>query len=890
MITLGTLSIKDENCIVQCRSKIRSLSIDLDFSSIEATRISTITSEICWLLLKNQQYLSIDVSLETTQNEINLALLFKGEPSDIDLGLYQSVFDELLFESDKQDEFNIRALKTIHHSSSLNLCDEFIEMTRRKLSKLSREELMVELQVAIEQAKSANQAKSDFLANMSHEIRTPMNAIIGMSYLALKGDLASKQRNYIEKVHRSGESLLGIINDILDFSKIEAGKLDVESVDFRLEDVFDDLANLVGLKAEEKGLELLFDIPIGLPTFLVGDPLRLGQVLVNLGNNAVKFTGSGGEITVKVIVIKETEDAVLLKFSVCDSGIGMTTEQQQKLFKSFSQADTSTSRKYGGTGLGLIISKKLSKLMGGEIWVESEAGKGSSFYFTTKFIKQTGQYSSTSIKAENLDPVKVLIVDDNASAREILTSIVESLKLQVVSCESGEKALSLIRGSCSSNPYQLVFMDWKMPNMNGVQTCRAIQEDPTITEKPAIIMVTAYGRDDVIEGMADLDISGFLTKPITASILLDAVLMAMGKDIVISTRKDSSNIQVSSFIEKIAGARILLVEDNELNQELATELLEGNGLIVELAKNGLEALEKLELTDFDGVLMDLQMPIMDGFEATHRIRQQEKYKDLVVIAMTANAMAGDKEKVLAGGMNDHIAKPINVNDMFATIAKWISPKKPQKPVNYLPKIVSEKFISLPNVAEINIDIGLKSTNGDRKLYHKLLIKFYESNTDFSASLMQALKSDDKQAPKRLAHTLKGMAGTIGAKDVEKTAGALELACEHSTSASDIRVLEDAINIALVPVLQGLSELTFENLPVKTSEKALDLILATEILQRLRALVEEDDAEATFVIEELNDLAGITKYSGLLKKLTKAVDSYDFDEALELLVKLEKSVI
>ena len=663
-----------------------------------------------------------------------------------------------------------------------------------------------ELARAKQKAEDATEMKSMFLANMSHEIRTPMNAIIGLSHLALKTPMTTKQRDYISKVHMAGTSLLSVVNDILDFSKIEAGKLDIESTDFQLDEVINSVTTLTAQKAHDKGLEFLAHLSPAIPECLRGDPLRLSQILTNLVNNAVKFT-EHGEIRLKVELLEQTADKVQLKFSVSDTGIGMTPEQSVKLFQPFTQADMSTTRKHGGTGLGLSISRRLVELMDGTIWVESEPGVGSRFFFTVR-LELGAARASRKIVPEQLARLRVLVVDDNTAAREILSEALGALTPQVEAVGSGAEALARLEKQDKTSPYDLVFMDWRMPEMDGLQATRRIRQEANLQKQPAIVMVTAFGRDEVREEAEKIGIEGFLVKPVTKSMLVDTL-------VTIFAPKTDEIVEQGAALESnptlFQGVRILLAEDNEINQQIAVELLESVGAQVTVAHNGREVVElyRKNPAAFDLVLMDLQMPEMDGLDATALLRAETSAAKLPIIAMTANATVEERQRCLAGGMDDHVAKPIDPERLFAAIKRWYQP--PSVPPPAVASAVAAENVSvaeagLPETLDgIDLPSALRRVAGNQKLLRRLLVKFGESQTHAVAELRSALAAGDSAKAYRIAHTLKGVSGNIGAVQLEKIAASVDSALSEGSSSEAEKTLP-ALQVELDRVLAAIASL------------------------------------------------------------------------------------
>ena len=752
----------------------------------------------------------------------------------------------------------------------------------------------------------ANKAKSEFLANMSHEIRTPMNAVIGMAYLALKTPLTPKQETYVNKIYSAANTLLGIINDILDFSKIEAGQLDMDRTDFKLDDILDNIASLISQKADEKGLEILFGVDSNVPQHLLGDPLRLGQVLTNLLNNAVKFTEKG-EIIISCTLDAALGDRVRLRFMVKDTGIGMTPEQQSRLFTAFTQADGSITRRFGGTGLGLTITKRLLELMDGSISVLSEEGKGTTITFTATFDLPESEEGEGARRG---DMARILVVDDNEPARRMMQNILASMHFRADCAESSTEAFAMLWQEDGSDPYRIVLMDWRMPVMDGIEATWRLRTELNLTNVPPVFITTALGRSEVLQQAEKAGAVGVIYKPINKSALFDTLMEALHGRVPTASRADApASVAVKTQREQISfpGASILLVEDNPINQQVAAELLESAQGRVTIVNNGKEALEAVAASSstppFDLVLMDLQMPEMDGYEAATRMRADHSLDSMPIVAMTAHAMVDERQRCLAVGMNDHISKPIEVDKFYVTLARWLHSDKvssgaPAQDTRKLKEETrDEPALAVPHASVTEGELflpgfetekALARLGNNERLYIKLLKQFlqYYANTD--TQFYDAFVRGDYVEAQRIAHTLKGLAASIGASALASEAAFLEA----SFSAGDNEATQALAKTCFTTLAQVQAVLAqafaaekSDDAPGLSSSAGLSEEQAArrdELFKGLEDLLKDDDAEAAaYLGDRLDEFRTLLPQENL-SSLQNLVARFEFEEALEYL--------
>jgi len=872
------------------------------------------------------------------------------------LGYYQVIYSPYYNEKGQISHVGVVS----HDITEQKRIEEELQKSKELLEELVRQRT-AELEAAKEKAEAATRSKSEFLANMSHEIRTPMNAIMGFSDLTLKSDLPKKQKDYVSKIRSSAHILLGIIDDILDYSKIEAGKMDLESVSFNLYEIMDNLSDMFSGRVSGKGVELVIFIDKDVPTSLMGDPLRLGQVLINLVSNALKFTEKG-EIVIKVRsevrgqgseavpLTSNLEPRTPLTFSVRDTGIGIAPEHLNKLFTSFTQADGSTTRQYGGTGLGLTISKRLVEMMGGKIWIESSPGKGSTFYFTAKFLQaQPAECDEKLELPPELLGMKTLIVDDSAVFREFMKEILEHLGLNVSAAGSGAQALAKLRDAQKNDPFRLIFMDWKMPGMDGFETLKAIADagfrppqsqirslqaaaGPVSAAEPetAIIMMTGFGREEEIpESGAD----ALLIKPVKPSLLVNTIREVFGKNSEPPCSEEKKS-EKECLEPELKDKRVLLVEDHLINRQVASEILKGFGVIAETANNGKEAVCAVKRKVFDLVLMDVQMPEMDGFEATRAIREWEKQvrgqrsevrggtsapspltsdpSPVPIIAMTAHAMSGDREKCLEAGMNDYITKPINPDALMAVMTKWVqgaggrvsagSTSDSGVPTSDsgVPVEPAETRPQLPPISEfqiegVDVEAGLSRLRGNKILFISLLKIFAQDYSRIADEIRGAISAGNMPLAQSLIHKLKGVAGNLAATELETAAKELEIAVKADNSEVfhlKIGSVEASLG-CLLKAIEGIKYIAEDNLPPPSpdehpipSEIADVLIETADLISK--NLIEAEEKIPTLKKMLANSDAGVL-LKGEIEDIEMNLNIFNFKNAQKALEKIASTL-
>lgn len=765
---------------------------------------------------------------------------------------------------------------------------EELEYQRANLEKLVTERTS-ELKVAKDEAERLTQVKSEFLANMSHEIRTPMNAILGMLYLALKNDLQPSLRNQLTKARSAALSLLGIINDILDLSKIAAGKLEIEHIEFSLETVLERLADEIGYQVERKGIEFLIRYDPNIPQHLIGDPLRLGQILLNLCSNAVKFT-EVGEVELAFRRLHVKDNSLLMQICVRDTGIGMTPDQQGRMFEKFTQADQTTTRRFGGTGLGLPISKNLTEMMGGRLWIEdSQPGKGTTICFTVQLgiagLGEADRRDYIGAAGPMLEGIRVLVVDDNDVSREILSEMLRFFRLDVTTAVSGSAAIAALQ-SKEQAPFDLVLMDWRMPGMNGDVAVQRIHLDQTIPTKPKIVMITAYGREDVLRSAEQAGVEGILIKPVSPSTLLDTILSVLGRKRLFDA-KDEHSLTTKSHADggKLAGARLLLVEDNEINREFATELLCSEGMVVDVAENGRVAVDMAQSNSYDCVLMDVQMPEMDGLEATRQIRTLaakpglQRLASLPIIAMTALAMTQDEDRSRAAGMNDHVAKPIDPEKLISILAKWIAQNggqtstaaaSPGAPHSAAQDLAAD----LARMTSIDAKEGIRRIGGNPEAYKKQLRRFQEHYASAFFDLREILAKHGPQRAEEFCHALKGVTGNIGAKALYERVAVLNDLLKRGEAVDTVMAEAQAL---LHAVLLDIARLGAPPSPSAAGKPASNEAMLS-LLTRLDNALEFDIGAVDQILTELRGAVAGSPYQSAVDKVAILADKFDIDEA------------